>query len=325
MQRRRRRLALGLAFGAALAAASCGARTGLLEETSDASGSGVPDAGADIVDVLFPPPDLGAPETLPDVVPMGCTSDSECDDGIDCTIDRCDLASQTCTHDPDDGRCTPGFRCEPPVGCVATSFAVSSELLYGVELPGGSVASLGVTAGTFQDIALRADGTLYAVTKTELLRVDIKSGNASLIAMLPENLNALDFGPDGTLYASGSSSSGVFTVDPDDGKLTRVGSLPHGYTSSGDLAVIGGTLFLTSTNLEDPEDMEDTLLGIDLATFAVSVVGKLGYWCVYGLASYGARLFGFTCEGQVIEIDAKTAVSKFLAHAGPRFYGASAR
>jgi hypothetical protein len=310
-----------------LLAGACGARTGLpvLEEES------APDASSDSPLPESALPDRALPDAPlldtqgPDAPDTGCTEDSQCSDGIECTIDHCDLATGTCTHDPDNARCLPGFQCEPPAGCVATSFANSASAIYGVALPAGSIGELSSTNITFDDIALRADGTLFAVNEEMgLFRVDLKTGAETFVASLAQPFNALDFGPDGTLYAAGPSS-GVFTVDPTSGNLAQIATLPVGYESSGDLAVIGTTLVISLTDLEDPEDMEDSLGAIDLESFAVTVVGKTGFLHIYGLASYGTQLFGFTAEGQVIQIDPTTATSTLLADFGPMYYGASAR
>ncbi len=40
-----------------------------------------------------------------------------CDDGIQCTIDRCDEDRGTCTHEPDDTRCEAGQHCVADQGC----------------------------------------------------------------------------------------------------------------------------------------------------------------------------------------------------------------
>jgi hypothetical protein len=321
-----------MAFGATLLlVGACGARTGLVvsEESSesDASVDAGPDAGVD----REAPPDHGSSDSAPadtnrpDVPVTGCTSDSQCSDGIYCTIDRCDLATGTCTHDPDNARCEPGFQCKPPAGCVATSFANSASALYGVALPAGSIGEISPTNITFDDIALRADGTLFAVSEAlGLFTVDLKTGAQTSVAPLAQPFNALDFGPDGTLYGAGTSS-GVYTIDPTSGNLAQIATLPMGYESSGDLAVIGTTLLISLADLEDPEDMEDSLGAIDLESLTVTIVGKTGFLHIYGLASYGTQLFGFTSEGQVIQIDPTTASSTLLADFGPMYYGASAR
>jgi hypothetical protein len=313
---------LGGWFVLACSASACGARTGLSSgEASETPSDASVDANTD----RSLPPFDGGPDGAPDVASetseTGCTSDAQCSDGVECTIDRCDLATGTCSHDPDDGRCPPGFRCLPPAGCVATSFANSEDFMYGVTLPSGTIASIGPTAQTFDDIALRHDGTLYAVSTTALYRIDIVSEKATLVANLAEYLNALDFGPDGTLYGAGPDSPDVYTVDPHTGGLTTIASLPDGYSSSGDLAVVGNALLLSTTRT----GQSDSLARIDLTSSAVSIVGTTGYSCIYGLASYRTRLFGFTCDGEVIQIDPTTAASTFLAGPGPMFYGASAR
>ncbi len=47
---------------------------------------------------------------------VGCSSAAECDDGIDCTVDRCDLGR--CVHPVVAARCTAGAYCDPRRGCV---------------------------------------------------------------------------------------------------------------------------------------------------------------------------------------------------------------
>jgi hypothetical protein len=312
--------ALAFALGAGCVGVACGARTGLVtgEAAPDASRDGGVDAA---IDARPPPPDAGPPDMgAPDVPKHGCTTDAECSDV--CTIGKCDLATGTCSGRP--RRCEPGFTCVEPVGCIATSLAVTESTLYGVALPVVSIAEVGPTTMTFDDIALRADGALFAVTSGGLYTVDVEGGSATFIGSLDESLNALDFGKDGTLYGAGPCTPSVFTVDPKTAKLARIATLPDGFGSSGDLAVVGGTLFLSATDLEDPEDIEDRLTAIDLSTFEVSVVGKLGYTCVYGLASFGSELFGFTCNGEIVEIDPMTAAATLLASTGDDFYGASA-
>jgi hypothetical protein len=64
---------------------------------------------------------------------------------------------------------------------------------------------------------------------------------------------------------------------------------------------------------------------IDLDTRAGNVVGPIGFGCVWGLAAYGTTLFGFTCNGEVIQIDRSTGKGTLLATPGESFYGASAR
>ncbi len=52
----------------------------------------------------------------------GCTTDNECSDGIACTVDTCDLGSNTCVFTPDDNLCDTNVCganqvCNPVLGC----------------------------------------------------------------------------------------------------------------------------------------------------------------------------------------------------------------
>jgi hypothetical protein len=302
----------------ALALAACGTRTGLVGEVAE-----TPDAHPDAVAM----PDEGTPEVvsdseppdvLPDAPPAPCTSDARCDDGIDCTVDRCDLAVGTCTHEPDNELCSPGFACRPP--CTATSFAVDPSTLYGVDLPSGAVTAIGSTRGTsLVDIALDPHGVLYGVSNG-LYTVDTKTGAPTFVVGLSVavTLNALDFAPDGTLYGAGGND--VYAIDPKTGKVTLVATYPDGYSSSGDLAVIGNRLLATVNR-----GGRDHLVAIDLTTFHAAVIGSTGFDNIYGLASYGPQLFGFDDQGSVLQIDPATAESTLLVNTGIQFYGASAR
>ncbi len=42
---------------------------------------------------------------------IGCTGDAECDDGVDCTLDSCDLGTGTCVNSPRNGMCDDGVSC----------------------------------------------------------------------------------------------------------------------------------------------------------------------------------------------------------------------
>ncbi len=81
--------------------------------------AGVPDAGVPDAAML----DAGIADAGSDAnVDAGCTSASQCDDGIGCTVDACDAGD--CTHTGDDascggGSCDPaGTDADPTTGCV---------------------------------------------------------------------------------------------------------------------------------------------------------------------------------------------------------------
>jgi hypothetical protein len=52
--------------------------------------------------------------TLP---PLGCTVDTDCDDGVGCTDDSCDVATGNCVYTPDDALCDDGQFCNGAESC----------------------------------------------------------------------------------------------------------------------------------------------------------------------------------------------------------------
>lgn len=84
--------------------------------------------------------------------------------------------------------------------------------------------------------------------------------------------NALVFGADGTLYMAGST---LYTVNTLTGATTAIGSI--GFQSGGDLAFIGGDLFMASSG--------NQLIEVDVLTGSGTLVGNLGVSSMFGLAT----------------------------------------
>lgn len=55
---------------------------------------------------------------------VGCSSDADCDDGVDCTFDVCDLAGGICAHETDDAFCDNGLFCDGAEVCDAAEGCV---------------------------------------------------------------------------------------------------------------------------------------------------------------------------------------------------------
>lgn len=92
------------------------------------------DAGSDAT--LYADSSATAPDgqTEPDPTLGGpCLDDGQCDDGIDCTFDACDLALERCRFTPDDLQCDDGVFCNgaevcaPAVGCRAGPVVACSD------------------------------------------------------------------------------------------------------------------------------------------------------------------------------------------------------
>lgn len=53
--------------------------------------------------------------------PLPCVNDASCDDGVDCTVDDCDVASGDCTNTADDSVCDDGLFCNGLEYCDAVA------------------------------------------------------------------------------------------------------------------------------------------------------------------------------------------------------------
>lgn len=250
-----------------------------------------------------------------------------CDDGVACTIDRCDPLLDACLPSPDDTLCPLSFRCDPLSGCRARTLANWGGRLVEVDLPSGESRVRASTGGVeLTDVALHPDGTLYGLTVDALVEITYATGATRVVVPLrgpAVRFDGLDVGPDGALYASGGS--GLFRVEPTTGEVVRVASLPRGTVSAGDVAFFDDRLFVT-VGARVGRDVPSSLAEVDLTTATSRVVGPLGYDCIWGLAPLRDVLYGLSCGGAVIEIDVDTGATTFLARPfGFEFWGASSR
>ncbi len=241
-----------------------------------------------------------------------------CDDGIACTRDLCGVTEEACLHVPDDALCPLSHGCDPAIGCQARALAHTASELYEVKLPSGALRLIHATTDTLTDIALHGNGTLYGVNYGAVVTVDSNTGKVTVLASTG-NFNALDAAPDGTLYAGGGNS--LFTVDVTNGTATFFAAFPSPLESSGDLAFLGQRLVATARG----GSANDTLVEFDRTTGAATILGSIGFSCVWGLAACGPTLYGLTCEGRVLRIDGTTGAATQVASSQVSFYGATAR
>lgn len=301
------RAAGALMLVAALVAA-CGARTALLMPEPDALT--VLDGAADSAD--------GGDGFDASLVDGSCVKDDDCNDGIACTVDTCNAEAPGCRSTPDNSRCPVSQLCDPVLGCVALAFAVDKASLYDIRLPSAQYTLIGATGTLLTDIALHPDNILYGVNTVALFTLDQSTGAVTQVALVPEGLNALDVAPDGTLYGAGNGT--LYEVDRKTGKATALAAFPAGTVSSGDIVFIGPRLLASAATGQD-----DELVAFDLFTKTSSIVGRIGYQCVYGMAAYGTDLYGFTCNGQVLTIDPDTGAGTLITNDFIHYDGASAR
>ncbi|UJR86297.1 hypothetical protein [Sandaracinus amylolyticus] len=254
-------------------------------------------------------------------VRLGCVaSPPACGDAIACTVDVCDETLDACVREPDADLCPISHRCDPTLGCVARALAHDRTRLYEIDLPSGALRELAPTPVTLTDLALHPDGTLYGAVAGTLVRVDPEAGTVDRLVDVMGAFVGLDISPDGTLY--GSVDDRVVRFDLARGTATRVATFPGGLRASGDLAFVEGRLYATVTGGRGGDWLVEVPL--DGGTRA-RVIGATGEDAIWGLAPFGATLYGLTRGGALLRIDVTNARTTVLARPGAEFFGGGAR
>ena len=112
-------------------------------------------------------------------------------------------------------------------------------------------------------------------------------------------------------------------VDIASGRVTDVAAYPAGTFSSGDLAFVEGRLVATAS--AGGTFSTDVLVEVDLTSGTSRVLGETGFGCIWGLAAYGAALYGLTCGGLIVRIDSRTGAATMFSSSTGEFWGAAAR
>jgi hypothetical protein len=186
--------------------------------------------------------------------------------------------------------------------------------LLSVSPYGGPNIMLAPSNGTtWYDVAILG-GRWFAMSDGGAL-VELVPGTNQVLSSFPvPAANALGAGPDGFLYAA---LVDVYRLDPDTGAAQTLGSLPPGYASSGDLAFLGGKMFVSTDG-----PCGGALVQFDPATGASTVLGGDGLGCVYGLATLGSTMFVVNCDGKIGTFDPVTGAVEVLSTTGVVAYGA---
>jgi hypothetical protein len=144
-----------------------------------------------------------------------------------------------------------------------------------VDVATGATSFIGNTGLALTDIAFSPTGDLYGISFSSLYKVNSTTGATTLVGGLGSvsgTANALVFGSNGTLYMAGSS---LYTVNTTTGTASAIGSI--GYQSGGDLAFVGGNLYMASSG--------NQLIDVDITTGAGVLIGSLGVGSMFGLAT----------------------------------------
>jgi hypothetical protein len=198
--------------------------------------------------------------------------------------------------------------------------------LHTVDVATGTVAALGNPGVIMADIAFDPSGNLYGISEDKLYRIDTSSATTIASPTLVGNMGiysqSLVFGADGTLY---TATSELYTLSTTTGQATLVGSggyaygTPYGLT--GDLAFIGGQLYLTAASTDfDTQTSYEDLVALDTGNGHGTLIGHLGsnpgtgFLTVWGLATPdNVTLYGVAGR-QVISIDPATATGTLLVN-----------
>jgi len=175
------------------------------------------------------------------------------------------------------------------------------------------------------DLAVTPDGLLYGVSPRDLYRIDPDTAESFHIAEVAGLLNVgLTFLPNGTLLAT-DKDGGVRTIDPMTGEVDEIGSFGGGYATAGDLvAVADGTMYAISD--EGPignEESSNVLLTVNTETGAAQPIGQIGYGLVFGCAYAGGKVYAFTKNGEIIEINRSSGAGTLVrSYPSIEFWGA---
>lgn len=176
------------------------------------------------------------------------------------------------------------------------------------------------------DLAITPDGEIYTLSNTALYQVDRDTAQATVVGPVDGVANVgMTFLIDGTLLAT-DKAGGVRKIDPATGNVTELGEFGSGYATAGDLvAVEDGRMFAISD--EGPMGNErdnNVLIIIDPETGAFTQsIGQIGWGRVFGSAVANNRVYAFTEEGYVIEINPVNGIGTQRAHyENVKFWGA---
>jgi hypothetical protein len=185
------------------------------------------------------------------------------------------------------------------------------------------------------DLAITPDGEIYTVssstqsTTSALWKINATSGQATRVASVGEvgeqpNVG-MTFLIDGTLLAT-DKTGGVRKIDPVTGAVTELGEFGEGYATAGDLVgVEDGRMFaISDKGPSGNEDVNNVLITIKPETGAfISSIGQIGWGRVFGSAVANNKIYAFTDEGFVIEINPANGVGTQRAlYSDIRFWGA---
>jgi hypothetical protein len=188
---------------------------------------------------------------------------------------------------------------------------------------GGALTSS--TADSVNDIAVQRDGALYGITRTDLYRIDPATCAAThVVQMASSGFNCLAFDGQGHLIAA-TQTGDVSLIDVGTGAVTAAGRFGGTLGCSGDLVTLSnGLVYATAKDSSCTSNCTDLLVTLDPSNgYQATTVGDIGSAGVFGLGFWGGVLYGFTKNGESIQIDPASGAGTTLGvQATLKFYGA---
>jgi hypothetical protein len=179
----------------------------------------------------------------------------------------------------------------------------------------GDFAAPGVALFQMYDIGIDAKGLLVGISDSSLFTINPNTAACALLANVPKTAAGLTFLPDGRIAIAGEQ---VDLFDLSTRQMTNL--VPAGkYSTSGDIVGLPDGLLYWTVNGKGATDL---LVTIDPATGATTEIGDIGFGSVWGLSFARGVLYGFTADGRVLTIDAKTAKAQAQPLSG-NWYGAA--
>ena len=295
-----------------LGLAACGARTGLPGEPPPPVDAFVADAPVDAG-----PLDAAARDAF-----SGCTSDSECDDGVECTLDRC--VDGRCAPRTDDTRCAPSSicetgRCDRRMGCVFEPVRCADRTECTVDSCDPAMGCVSTPDDGLCPISHRCEVDRGCVAQAiihdnrALFQVDLPSGVVRRIAgTMGIGFTDIALALDRNLYATDFFR--IYLVDDLAGPVPILPTAPN---SVGMEHGLDGRLYLAAPN---------QIVAIDLETGVQEPVASLPRgWVTSGdIATVEGRMlvtvtdepFAETGFNQLAEVDLERGVSRILGPVG---------
>jgi len=179
-----------------------------------------------------------------------------------------------------------------------------------VDVATGTANVIGRMSRAMTDIAFDSSGNLWGISFGSLYKINKTTATDTFVGNFggQAQLNSLVFSSDGTLYAAGGSR--LYSLNTATGSASSIG-FDSQFNSSGDLAFVGGELFLSSTSRYD----YDSLMKLDTSNAAatrIGALGELGVYDVFGLASPdGTNLYGLAGKS-IYSVNTSTGLGTFI-------------